>query len=119
MTVSTKKKESNRLAVPLLAAGAVFLAGATASVSSAEPERENPETGGRNPGARAQTVPSLSGALARVAEDPEFAKALLRAPEQFQSAYNLSDSQIEVLKNSSAAIGDVAALGDDCNYCAS
>ena len=117
--MSEKKKDSRKLAVPLLAAGVVLLAGVTTSVSAAKQELKNPETDGQNPSAEVQAVPNLHAALVQAGNDKEFAKELLRNPEKYRSAFNLTDDQINILKNSREAMEEANYDVNDCTYCKS
>jgi hypothetical protein len=47
----------------------------------------------------------LSDALQRASTDPEFARQFVENPTQFQQEYNLTDEQIQRIKE--AAAGDV------------
>ncbi len=47
---------------------------------------------------------SLDNALRTASEDPQFALALLKTPEKFAEAYNLSARQVEVIKAAGSAI---------------
>ncbi len=101
--MSDTKKDARGLVLPLLAAGAVLLAGG-ATASAAEQEFGNRDADGQNPSAQAEAAPSLHAALLRAVSDPQFADELLNNPEQFRSAYNLTDDQIIKLKNSKESI---------------
>lgn len=114
--MSNIKKDSRGLAVPLLAAGAVFLAGAAASASAGEQELANPETDGQTPSVSARTSLNLHAALVRAGSDKDFARELIRNPEQFRSAYNLTEGQINVLRNSREVVEEPKYQAADFNY---
>jgi len=102
--MSTTKKDTNWLAVPLLAAGAVILAGAAGSASAAGQEPAHNGTDGLGIAMTSQPVLTLRHAMIRAGEDQVFSAELLGNPEKFKSEYNLSDSQVKALKDSQEAV---------------
>lgn len=55
-------------------------------------------------------MPNLQTALRLASHDKEFAEALLQNPEHFQTAFNLTQSQVNGLKKSLASGLQVGGL---------
>jgi len=112
--MSKTKKDVRGMALPILTAGAVLLAGVP-SASAGEQRLANPDPDAQNPSAEVQSSPSLHTALVRAGHDKEFAKELVQNPEKFRTSFNLSDDQISVIKNSGAYMEGPAMLAGDYN----
>lgn len=113
--MSTTKNESKGLAMPILAAGAVILAGASGYASAAGQEHASHGTDGQSISMQAQSALTLHNAMLRAGEDKEFARELLSNPEKFRGKYNLTDSQINALK-SSREVMEAGESEKDFNY---